>query len=107
VEQALGIKHISDVDIIDINFNQWFSNKEYRSYICQKLNIDKDDIGLNEVPNYRHGSSFEKLSYNGNAQKMKVLERYKQVKNKRKYVEGMSINNALTLSDRYFGTIGY
>lgn len=60
-------------------FDLWFLSKDYRKDMCKKLGLDFYDYGLNEVTSFGNGSSFDSQNYNGNAQSMKVRERYKLV----------------------------
>lgn len=77
--------HIQDYKsnrTVGINFNYWFESIQYRKDIAEILRLFFTDAGLNDV---MHGkgqggaSSFDRISYHGSAQKMGVLERYKQV----------------------------
>jgi hypothetical protein len=61
-----------------IKFDNWFSDKEYRQKICDDLGLQFTDNGLNSVMNFGSGSSFDRQSFDNNAQSMKVLERWKQ-----------------------------
>ena len=61
-----------------IKFDNWFSDKEYRRKICDDLGLQFTDNGLNSVMNFGSGSSFDRQSFDNNAQSMKVLERWKQ-----------------------------
>jgi hypothetical protein len=64
---------------IGINYNEWFSNFEYRKELCKKIDIDFNDNGINDVTLFGGGSSFDRVKYNQNAQKMDVLNRYKNI----------------------------
>lgn len=66
---------------IIINFNYWFSDINYRKKIADKLDIDFTDAGVNDVKNFGLGSSFDQLNYDGKANQMKILERYKEFDN--------------------------
>ena len=64
-------------NLFKIIFDEWFVDKEYRKYICKELGLTFTDKGLNDV--FWHGqSSFDKHKFNGAAQRMKVLERWKE-----------------------------
>jgi len=66
-------------ELIKINFNDWFSKKEYRKKISKKFNAKHSDKGLEIMSNDGGGSSFDQMKYQNKSQKMKVLERYKQL----------------------------
>jgi hypothetical protein len=59
-------------------FDRWFKDPEYRRSICAKLNIPFTDAGLNEVARFGNGSSFDARGYDGKAQEMDVLNRWKE-----------------------------
>jgi hypothetical protein len=58
-------------------FDQWFSSIKVRKRLAKSLNLNFTDAGLNEVRKFGGGSSFDSDSFNGKAQEMKVLERFK------------------------------
>jgi hypothetical protein len=63
-----------------ILFDRWFKDKSYRRKICYDLNVPFTDKGLNKVPNYGGGSSFDLTKFNGKAQHMDVLNRWVRFK---------------------------
>ena len=67
----------SDQDIYFINFNEWFQSHDYRRKICSDLGLVHTDAGVNQVMNFGNGSSFDREKFNGSAQEMSVLTRYK------------------------------
>ena len=66
-------------DFVDINFNHWFAEKEYRTELAARLNISFTDNGLNDIT-WPGESTFDGADYDGKAQEMKMLERWKQVR---------------------------
>lgn len=60
-----------------INYNKWFTNTEYRQQICKDLNLYFTDFAINTVVHYGQGSSFDKRKFDGKAQNMNVIQRYK------------------------------
>lgn len=72
-------------DVIGIYFNDWFSSLQYRESILKliqsriNIKIDFSDHGINEVPDYAFGSSFDHLDFNSKAQSMDVLNRCKTI----------------------------
>ena len=60
-----------------IIYDKWFKDKEYRQHICTIFNIPFTDEGLNIVPKNANGSSFDQMRYQGKAQQMNVLNRWK------------------------------
>ncbi|MDJ0845042.1 hypothetical protein [Crocosphaera sp.] len=69
-----------------LNFNQWFSDASYRQELAEKIQINFTDSNLNKVASYGKGSSFDNNVYDGNAQKMNVLERWQNYRNDPQYL---------------------
>ncbi len=88
-----------------INFDNWFSNKQYRDNLISRLFHSgvNSDLGINEVlPNGR-GSSFDGLSYNGMAQEMDVLNRWKYYESNYVFIKLTSNKELMTLNKKVFG----
>lgn len=82
IEQAKAILDGHD----HILFNRWFSDEEYRKKICEDmLDVEYSEKGLQDVPKFGEGSSYDAMSKNHKAQKMDVLNRYKNVVDKNLY----------------------
>ena len=64
-----------------ILFDKWFKDKAYRMWICDNFDIPFTDEGINFIPKNANGSSFDQMKYQGRAQDMKVLERWKAYNN--------------------------
>ena len=62
-----------------ILFDSWFQDKQYRKDICEDLELEFTDEGINNVLDYGKGSSFDGVRFDNHAQKMNVLDRYGQV----------------------------
>jgi len=91
-------------DYYAIKFNDWFSSQEYREQVCDDLGLFFTDNGLNAVLNFGSGSSFDREKYDANAQKMKVLQRWKQYPDQEKLLSYID-DETRDLSMRLFGTI--
>ena len=70
---------ITPMTKVGILYNKWFTDQEYRKEISKKLRLEFTDNGLQYVNNFGFGSSFDKKKYQGNAQAMKVNERWRQI----------------------------
>ena len=57
-------------------YDKWFYSKKYRDEIAKNIGFNNNEKHLDEVSHFGEGSSFDKLKYNGIAQKMNVLTRY-------------------------------
>ena len=67
---------LASKDIIDINYNEWFKDINYRRLISNKLGLNFTDSGLNRVQG-RAESSFDGYKYDGKAQQMDMMNRWK------------------------------
>jgi hypothetical protein len=65
--------------IVPILFDPWFEDPQYRRSIERKLLLEESDEGLQVVTNYGRGSSFDLRDFQGKAQQMDVLNRWKTV----------------------------
>lgn len=68
-----------------INYNEWFRNKKYRKKLAEGLGLSFSDRMLNSVSPFGGGSSFTGTEYDGKAQKMAVLERWRVYAKDEKY----------------------
>ena len=85
-----------------ILYDKWFSNRSYRRSICNKLNIPFTDACLNIVSDFGCYSSFDGRKYQENAQKMDVLNRWKNYKNNELF-NSIITNNLIELNNKIFG----
>ena len=70
------LKAMDDDDFYIIIYDHWFQYPEYRRKIENDLNLIESDGWFERVSNYGGGSSFDGVNFDGNAQKMDVLERW-------------------------------
>jgi hypothetical protein len=76
--EAIGeTKHLPSSAVL-INYNRWFTDQDYRMNLSSKLGLQFTDVWLNKVSQHGKGSSFDKRSYDGRAQEMDVLERWRK-----------------------------
>jgi len=64
---------------VRVYYDDFFCQKSYRESICNQLGGIYTERELDGVKNNGNGSSFDGMSYDGNAQEMDVLYRYQQV----------------------------
>lgn len=102
-KEYLGITNYLSNTIL-INYDEWFSKKNYRNELILKIFQENDnkDIGINDVPENGRGSSFDGLNYNGKAQEMNVLERRKFYKEDSKYIKYTSDEELAHLNNEVF-----
>jgi len=87
-----------------VNYNQWFSDANYRKQLADKLNLDFTDSGFNDVSVFGGGSSFEKRKFHGKAENMDVLNRWQQFVDDSSYRTLFS-DAVFEYSERIFGHI--
>jgi len=90
---------------IPISYNEWFLNKGYRKYLCSLFGVEYTDKGLNNVKGFGGGSSFSGVEYNGRAQDMDVLNRWKKNKNHPFMKDMLNDMEVKKYSDMIFGHI--
>jgi hypothetical protein len=69
---------------IAIGYNRWFADRDYRDGLAQRLGFDNREIGVSEVARWGpsvSSDSFDGLKFDGRAQDMKVLSRWRQFEN--------------------------
>lgn len=88
-----------------ISFTRWFVSREYRRQIAEALGLKFSDAALNRVSLNGCGSSFDSQRYDGNAQQMKVLERYKTVEDNPLYKKVCEDAELCELSHAIFGNV--
>jgi len=86
-EEFLGETKFLGKRAIYVSYNRWFSSLLYRRFIAARLGIDFENSEkcLNMVFNHSKGSSFDGRKYDGKAQEMKVLERWKILEHNKFY----------------------
>ena len=90
---------------ISINYNLWVKNIDYRRETANKLNIKFTDAGIKKVSSLGGGSSFEKISLDGQADKMDVENRWKYYLDDPYYKKLINNEEILEYSAKIFGKI--
>lgn len=90
-------------DIYRVSYNRWFTSEEYRKSLSVALGMKSYDKGINLVPPRGNGSSFDARRYNGKAQDMKVLERWKEYKDDPRLIKYFKGTNLPHISEKMFG----
>ena len=103
--EALGVTSTLNERKVVVNFNNWFSSVSYRERLSQKLGLEFSDRGLNDISSVGVNSSFDGVVYQGRAQEMRVLERWKHFENDESFRQFFQDPELLTLSDELFGEI--
>jgi len=90
---------------ITINYNRWCIDQEYRRQLADLLELKFSDNAVNEVPTYGRGSSFDGMTFQGKASEMKVLERWKILRNDNRYLGLFRDRLVVDLSEKIFGKL--
>lgn len=77
--EFIGETNKLGTDTVKLSFNRWYSDKEYRESLSNKLSLTFSDNGFKNISGIGGGSSFDSTNYNGNPQNMKVLDREKSL----------------------------
>ena len=86
----------------NINYNKWFSNKEYRKSLSKQLGGTFNDSTIQNVSVYGGGSSFDKTKHNGRAQEMNTNLRFQKYINNERYQRFFD-ENSIKLNLEIFG----
>lgn len=86
---------------IAISFNRWFCDRDYRQAIAEFFDVSFTDAGLNEVSHHGQGSSWTKRQFDGQAQKMPVLERWREFAYERWFQDAID-DEMMGLSEEFF-----
>jgi hypothetical protein len=107
--KSYALEFLGDTNIIDnkicINYNSWLKDIDYRRDLSKRLGGDFSDSNIDIVPSSGGGSSFDRKSYDGRASEMKLLERWKSLKNEKYFLELVDDKELAELSFRIFGNI--
>ncbi len=96
-----------------ISYNRWFAERAYRRQLSRRLELDFNDEcdeaeeALLAVPGRRRGESqFDGRRYDGTAQQMDVLNRWRLLEDDPVYVEQFRDKELILLADRIFQVEG-
>lgn len=93
---------------VALSYNDWFRDRAYRDAMAGKLGLVNQDIGVEEVAKWGPSvtaDSFDGLAYDGRAQAMKVLERWKRFEHDGFYRELVADPEVHDLSAEIFGVL--
>lgn len=93
---------------ICISYNQWFADKKYRDQLAASLGFENRDLGVKEVAKWGptlSQDSFDGLKFEGRAQEMRVLERWKVFEKDPFFLDLISDGELQKLSYKIFGEI--
>jgi hypothetical protein len=103
----LGCGRKVGLDLVPVGFNQWATSRQYRQLLWAALSAPADglpgdftDAGIDDVVSWGCGSSFDALLYDGRAQDMDVLRRYRHIPDE---ILGLIDEQATELCQAIFG----
>tara|TARA_R100000152_G_C6743663_1_gene167369 strand:+ start:157 stop:966 length:810 start_codon:yes stop_codon:yes gene_type:complete len=102
----LGLKSHLKGGAIGINYDLWFNNIEYREGLCDKLYLNKNVLDVGKLSKYGRGSSFDGQEFEGGANKMNCLYRWRNFLNDKEYIDLFRGNTELfELYNKIYGEI--
>lgn len=63
--------------LVDVNYNRWVVSPAYRASVLLRVDLPFTDRGLDEVPDFGGGSSFDQRGFEGRGGEMAVLDRWR------------------------------
>jgi hypothetical protein len=88
---------------VNINYNKWFVDVDYRLKISQKFG-KSNESKIKNVPHFGGGSSFDQRKYDGKANEMKVLKRWIKYYKDKEYVKKILCDKeAKNINEKIFG----
>lgn len=98
-----GPRYLSN-ELVLIRYNDWVRDRDYRRQIAQDLGLSFTDAGVQSVSKCAGGSSFDGLRYDGRADRMNVLQRWKHFRDDPQY-RALFDEEMLRFSEEIFGPI--
>jgi hypothetical protein len=107
-KEFLGITNDVPKPKLFLNYNQWFSNAQYRKELAENLFLNSYALGIKEVAKWgpnTWGDSFDNMDYEGKANEMNVLERWRIFSDDLFFKSLFQDAELQDLSERIFGKI--
>jgi hypothetical protein len=107
-KEFLGLTNLMPAPKVFVNYNHWFTDENYRCEMADRLGLISADQGLTEVAKWgpnTWGDSFDNLNFDGRANEMKVLERWRYFVDDPVFKSLFRDSELLSLSDQIFGVI--
>jgi hypothetical protein len=102
--EFLGMSSFMRQEKLVISYNRWFLDIAYRQYIAERIGLSFTDAGIKNVAACGGGSSFDGMKFNGHANQMGVLKRWKHYMGSPEY-QTLFDPATIELSERIFGHI--
>jgi hypothetical protein len=95
-------------DKVTVSFNEWFQSRACRDQMALRFGFLNEDRGLQEVAKWgpsTWGDSFDGMKYDGQAQSMKVFDRWRQYAEDREFKQLFMNDELWRFSHEIFGPI--
>ena len=107
--EFLGITHWLP-DAVHVRYNDWFRSRAYRDELAGRIGFGNADRGVESIARWgpalaKRPATFDGLAYDGRAQEMKVLERWKEYEEDPFFRALFADEELVELSRRVFGEI--
>lgn len=103
-KQVLGQRKLFTQPHVAVLYNRWVTDESYRRDLAEQLGLRFSDAGLRRVAATGGGSSFDGLRFDGQAQRMSVLDRWQHYIDDPAYCE-MFDAETLELAEAIFGEL--
>lgn len=87
---------------ICVNYNRWFSDKNYRIKLSKTFCVDKQISAWNTLATYGGASSFDGKKFQDDASKMNVLQRWKEYEDNESFMSILNDQELADLSEKIF-----
>jgi hypothetical protein len=109
--RAAAFEFLGDTDYLRnkvlISFNDWFLSKGYREHTASKFGLPNNEVSVSVVAGVGgRGSRWDNFDYNGKAQEMRILERWKNFEDNKLFWDVLkSWEEEVAMSNDIFGEI--
>lgn len=103
-KEYLGLTNFVSNKVV-ISYNTWFTSEGYRKRIASRIGIPFTDANLEVVSPWGWASSFDSTKYDGKAQKMDTLNRWKNFEGNEYFKRILKDDELWDLSEKIFGKI--
>lgn len=103
--EFVGLTDLMPTPKVFINYNRWFADEDYRDQLARQLGLASAGKGLTEVAKWgpnTWGDSFDNMEFEGRANEMKVLERWRHFADDRDFRQLFYDRELLELSEKIF-----
>ena len=105
LEQVLGVSDYLKRPFVDINYNRWVTELEYREAVCSRLGVPfslSADESIMDVPEFGGGSSFDGTTSPGGELHARIFDRWMQYASDEFYRGLLDDKYLVDLTSAYF-----